>query len=92
MYVSCSRLHSLLESIAFGVTLYRDPDSVSFTIGCVYDLESATLSLLLSLFCFLFFFGFFLLWLPCSIWNSPARDQIQVTVVTYVTAQQCQIL
>lgn len=28
---------------------------------------------------------FFLSWLPHGIWHSPARDQIQATVVTYAT-------
>ena len=32
------------------------------------------------------FFSFFLLWPPCSIQSSQARDQIWVTVVTYAAA------
>ena len=27
-----------------------------------------------------------MIWLPCSIWSSKARDQIRATVVTYATA------
>lgn len=28
----------------------------------------------------------FLLWLPCGIWSSPARDQIRAAVATYTAA------